>query len=175
MKSLFTRLTLLLAVTLSLTACSKDKDENSTHISVKIDGVVQNFSVNAMAMRMEQPADNVYSIQIAGASANLATASAVTLMIVSNEPLAPGKFGFGDLDDPNFSEKGGMIGFALNGTDAFMSSPDGPNLTEITITSISSNSVQGTFKGNIFGLNPSGTALVEMSMTEGTFNVPIIR
>lgn len=175
MKSLFTRLTLLLAVTLSLTACSKDKEETGTHISVKIDGVVQHFSVNAMAMRMEQPSENMYAIQIAGASENSTTASGVTLMIMSNEPLAPGKFGFGDLDDPNFSAKGGMIGFALNGTEPFMSSPDGPNPTEITITSISSNSVQGTFKGNIFGFNTNGSSVVEKSMTEGTFNVPIIR
>jgi hypothetical protein len=117
----------------------------------------------------------MYSIQVAGASANSTTASAVTLMIVSNEPLAPGKFGFGDVDDPDFAEKGGMIGYTPNGTDPFVSSPDGPNLTEITITSISSNSVQGTFKGNIFGFNASGTNVMEKSMTEGTFNVPIIR
>ncbi|RYG44870.1 MAG: hypothetical protein EOO01_18720 [Chitinophagaceae bacterium] len=175
MRSLFTRLTLFLAVTLSLAACSKDKGENATHISVKIDGVVQHFSMNAMAMRLEQPSENMYALQIAGASENSTTASAITLMIMSNEPLAPGKFGFGDLDDPNFSEKGGMIGFALNGTDAFISSPDGPNPTEITITSISSNSVQGTFKGNIFGFNPNGTNVVEKSMTEGTFNVPIMK
>ena len=174
MKLKFTRLLLLLGFTVSLAACSKDKDEEiASGLSCTIDGTNMTFNVNAFALKNEGGGN--YSYAVFGSSDATANASAFAIALGDDAPIAPGNYTFSE-DDPDDQIKMGTLNYVPAGstTDGYISVP-GPTTTPtlITVTSVDAKSIQGTFKGDIIML--TGTTPVVKTVTNGKFNVQVMQ
>jgi hypothetical protein len=116
-----------------------------------------------------------HSITVFGTTSLDANAGVVSVQVVSQSGLVvPGKYVF-DPDDPNDEEYLCPISWGANSSaDPYISMPGATNQTEIIVTAVTENYIQGTFKGDIITLgNPNNPVVNVKTVTNGKFNVPI--
>jgi hypothetical protein len=158
---------LLLAATfgvVTLNSCSKDKNATpSATVTANVDGTATTFNTNAIAVTGSVSGTSITNIQ--GTAANGATIS-ITL---SGKAVAGKTYtstAASDDDKP-------IILYSLKDDDYF-NDDDIKKIVSVTITSVSSTGVQGTFKGALTNTiivgTGSGTTKTK-TITDGKFNV----
>ena len=147
-------------------ACSKDKDAKST-ISCTIDGKEYSFDINAVARRFAR-----YGVNVTGSSGESANPDRIIIHFDSDTTLTPGKYG----SDTNGSAgivKYGNISYLLASTNQRFTSFSGtPNPTELIITAIDDEYIEGTFRGDV-DLVELGTLIARKTVTNGKFRARI--
>ena len=162
MKKLMKKLFFVLAIsTLTFSACKKGNDDGGTgnNLSASINGTTMTFNNSLVASNTS--AGGAYGMQIVGFSGTPGTSDALYLVVYSSSAITPGTYVDGQSATISYNTQpaGTVYSNALSAT----------NPISITITSISSTNVSGTFKGDIFaGASISGAKKV---LTNGQFNV----
>ncbi len=145
---------------LALTSCSKSKDDVtiSTTITASIDGTATTFN-NAFAVTGTVGTEKFTNVQ--GTASNKAVIS-----ITLNGTITAGKTYSSTA--ANVSDKPLLL-FAPDDNDDYLNDDsDAAKIVTVTVTSISSTNIQGTFKGNV----TAGSGKVK-AITNGKFNVAI--
>jgi hypothetical protein len=163
MRKIKSILLLTLAVgIITLNSCSKDKDNAviSTTITASIDGTATTFN-NAFALTGTVGGTKFTNVQ------GTASSKAV-LSITINGTITTGKT---YTSTATAISDRALLLYAPNDTDDYIN--DDSNSTKIvtvtvTVTSISSTNIQGTFKGNV----TAGSGKVK-AITDGKFNVAL--
>lgn len=162
-------------VMLAFSACKKDsaKVTATNTLSVTIGGVNETFTSNVTAQSIiDTPG---YTIGIAGFRGSGANLEGVQLEVNSDSPVTTGTYTI------NASTAQNATRFPLLAYYKFMGSTNqltygtdlsGANSSTITITSISSTNVQGTFSGVLIDENGGSTT---EAMASGKFNVNITK
>jgi len=159
---------LLFCLQLILFCCNKNSPTPLNTIIADVDGVTQTFSFNDSANRANDinvyPGQTVYSANVFGNTTNAFKTNTIIISINLPQPITPGKYLF-DNSNPQYDNI--FISYAENPSN-FDYIPDTrqPNPATITITSISSTNIQGTFSGDLFGTLDSARKI-----TNGRFNV----
>ena len=150
---------------LAFASCKKDssKSTTSTSITATIGGSNMNFSTAAVAQVIN--ADGIYSAQILGSLGSGATAQGMSLSIESDKPIVKGTYSVNDTS--SFTD----ITYVQNPSISTPVSFSCEETGTVTITSISSTNIQGTFSGVLVSNQDETTT---KSLTNGKFNVSII-
>lgn len=135
---------------LVLVSCKKDKNDNghSFVVKAKVDGVVQDFNLSAVA---QKAAEGKHLTLVAYGGYGALPFPTLSIYIENNAVISPASYMASDLKV--------AAGYATGPDDVYSSEED----FAITITSISATEVKGTFSGKVHGL--SGT----LDITEGVF------
>ena len=162
-KSLMLLTMLVGAITIS--SCKKDKTNlsASSYITATIDGTAVNFNTQAVAIKGSGQAAGVTILE--GAGANGATFS-----LTFASPLVAGKSYVTGAADPNNSA---LVQYSTATDDFINADVDQGSPFTVTITSVSSTSVQGTFQGKVANevvIVNGGQAKIEM-ITNGKFSL----
>lgn len=147
--------------TLTFSACKKGNDSVATgnNLSVSINGTALTFN-NAL-IASNTSAGGAYDLQIVGFNGTAGTSDALYLNVNSSSPIGPGTYVDGQTAEIGYAVQSG-------GTVTYSNAMSPTNPISITITSINSTSVTGTFKGDLFSGSTSSTKKV---LTNGQFNV----
>jgi hypothetical protein len=157
-KSIFL-LTLAIGV-ITLNSCSKDKDNTviSTTITASIDGTATTFN-NAFAITGTVGGEKFTNVQ------GTASSKAV-LSITINGTITAGKT---YTSTATAISDRALLLYAPNDTDDYINDDSiSAKIVTVTVTSISSTNIQGTFKGNV----TAGSGKVK-AITDGKFNVAL--
>jgi hypothetical protein len=161
MRKIKSILLLTLAVgIITLNSCSKDKDNAviSTTITASIDGTATTFN-NAFALTGTVGGTKFTNVQ--GTSSSKAV-----LSITMNGTITAGKTYTSTATA--ISDRASLL-YAPNDTDDYLNDDsNSAKIVTVTVTSISSTNIQGTFKGNV----TAGSGKVK-AITDGKFNVAI--
>ncbi|MFI5161042.1 MAG: hypothetical protein ACHQHN_07175 [Sphingobacteriales bacterium] len=160
------RLLLLpLCVLFVLTSCKKNSNTtgNTTGtITVNIDGTAQTFNVGATAH-----VDNTggfYTLSLIGVQ-SASAANSIIVEVTNSSPIVAGTYtGTNSQADMSYTQVSGSAVYQFDGSN------NASNAT-ITIKSISSTNVQGTFSGTLEIITGAGTS--SKILTNGTFNLNI--
>lgn len=153
-------LTLVIALSLVLTSCSSDSNENQVYfIKTKVDGELlkYNFSANALL-----PINgNVNANQIQGRAKATQNTTNPSFSFEINDPAG--------IKVQNYSEENFNMIFKLKIDDdiIYHSQADDVNDFNINITEITNNHIKGTFSGTVTLTLSSGDG--NFSLTEGEF------
>jgi hypothetical protein len=159
--------TLLFAAFFSVIAfssCQKDNNDTVTgpNLSASFDGSSKKFN-NALVGSVTST-DGSYGLQVIGFAGTAGTSDALYLSILKDGPIVPGTYIEGQGAGITYvSQTGGVTNYsnALSAT----------NPISITITSISSTKVTGTFTGDIF--IEANSTLAKKVLANGQFNVTL--
>ncbi|MDN3580009.1 hypothetical protein [Mucilaginibacter flavus] len=159
---------LLLAATLgviTLNSCSKDKNSvPSATITAGVDGTATTFNTNAITLSSTVNGATFTNIQ--GTASNGATIS-ITL---SGKPTAGKTY----ISTASKDDDKPVMLYSLKNDNYFNDDDNTKNIVSVTISSVSSTGVQGTFKGaltnTVFVGTGGGTAKTK-AITDGKFNV----
>ena len=144
----------------TFSSCKKKDVAPAVSITATVDGTATNFNVNAAALQGTVSGITITNIQgstSSGATLSMALAGTVTAGKTYSDAAA------NDNDKP-------LMVYAASPTaddDYFNDDDDTANLPSVTITSVTSTTIDGTFKGLI--QNSTGTK----SITNGKFHVNI--
>ncbi|MBC7915363.1 MAG: hypothetical protein H7Y07_14710 [Pyrinomonadaceae bacterium] len=158
---------LILALTaLTIVSCSKDKndDNNNTgyHFSAKVDGVKKEFKTSVNAQLDGTSAQTGYNLFINGGGGTSSyPLPNFYVEVTADEPIVPKTYY--TIPNQEWEAKGDYW------TDAGHYDNDNLNFS-ITITSISSTEVRGTFSGT---LEDDAIGQV-ITITEGSFSAPLV-
>lgn len=157
----------LSSLVLLLMSCKKNSDDSSVaanSIQANIGGTTYNFNVSAKATKMD--GTGYHFISIAGADANSASANVIGIIANSNVPVTTGTYN--ENDAVNY----GSLSFSVNIStgNTYIDAGSTTNPVIVTITSLTSTNIQGTFKGDIY-LGGS-TSAAKKVVADGKFNVP---
>jgi hypothetical protein len=147
-----------------LSACKKHSSTTNTTgtITVNIDGAAQTFNVGATAH-----VDNTsgfYSLSLIGIQ-SASTANSIIVEVTSDSPIVARAYtGTNSEADMSYTQVSGNAIYQFDGSNS------ASNAT-ITVKSISSTNVQGTFSGTLELIN--GTGATSKTLTSGTFNLNI--
>lgn len=168
MKKIRTLIVLTMAFgAITFTSCKKDKQAPPTGISADIDGTATTFNVHAIAGKGTIDGHTVTTITGSTASGN-------TISITFTDAVTAGKTYSASTtpdDEP-------LIDYSVVGADAdFLNNDDASSKVSVTVNSVSSTSISGTFSGGLVeadiqvgtGNPPPPTK----SITNGKFNVSI--
>jgi hypothetical protein len=153
-------------------SCKKDKnDTNSTdyYMSAKVDGVQKTYKLNAIAVKLQ--VDTIYSI---GLNAYGDTTSKEQFFLnigQTNKAITTGTYIDADADD--LAVVGGYNPGTTDETKLYgagFQTDNNPRLT-ITISTLTSTNVSGTFSGTYYDDGGDGTNII--AVTEGKFNLPL--
>lgn len=165
-KSLFL-LTLAFGV-ITLNSCKKDKDTTETKsatVSASVDGTATNFNTNALAAQASVNGSTITTIQ--GTAANKSIISiAIYGTITAGKTYSNNASD--DLDKP-------IMGFEAGDDQYYNDDNSTTNIVSITITSVTSSTVAGTFKGDLTTFSVGNDAPKTKSITNGKFNVVIVK
>jgi hypothetical protein len=143
-------------------SCKKESSNTSPAISVAIDGTVTNFNAGALAYYLT-PTD----LSISAYTRSSLYADKMTLEIQSPTTITTGTY----TEFPSSGSAVGLLAFYKYGIGYYqaLGTSANSNPATITITSIDSKSVKGTFSGDVT-LNGAGGSNRKV-LSSGTFNV----
>jgi len=131
-----------------------------------VNGVTETFSARIIATRIDNnttnPGNPPYSISLVGYSVDSFYSDDMQILINNTTPILPGTYKYRASADFNSAI---FLVFTQNPSD-FDYTPGDNGLAAITITSINSTNVQGTFSGNLLGTNNRSRTI-----TNGRFNL----
>jgi hypothetical protein len=168
---------------LAFASCKKDSAKKTTTttntITATVGGSNINFSTNAVA---ELASDSgAYILAVAGASGADSSAQSIFVGLVSEGPIVKGTYTFNSSTDPyativpdityakNLS--GSAADFFVTDYELKVQNSTISTTTTVTITSISSTNVQGTFSAVLVNAQINNTTT--QTVTSGKFNVDI--
>lgn len=158
-------LLLAVCVLFVVSSCKKSSNKPASTvgtITVNIDGTAQTFNVGATAH-----VDNTsgfYSLSLIGIQ-SATVANSVIVEVTSSSPIVAGTYtGTNSQADMSYTQVSGNAIYQFDGSN------NASNAT-ITVKSISSTNVQGTFSGTLELI--SGTGAASKALTNGTFNLNI--
>jgi hypothetical protein len=150
-------------------SCSKSSSSNSSTaadntFTATIDGTDMTFNISAQAIVTNQT--DAYGITLIGYhDQNTTNPTMMTIMLLGTNAITTGTY-------TPVSENGGTEAtiFFTQGSNAYAADLNNPTTQTVTITSLTSSSVQGTFSGKIVvETGGSGTKTI----TNGKFNLKI--
>jgi hypothetical protein len=152
-------------VLLVFSACKKDsaKTATSTSITATIGSSNLNFSTAAVAQVISS--NGIYAIQIIGSNGTGSSAQGVSIDIQSDKPIVKGTYSV--TDTSSFTDITYVENPSVSTPVSFSSSTIGT----VTITSISSTNVQGTFSGTLVSNQDNTTT---QTLSNGKFNVGVL-
>ena len=163
-KSLFL-LTLAFGV-ITLNSCKKDKDTTpSATISASVNGTATDFSTGALAGKASVNGITLTTIQ--GTAANK-TGISIALYGTVTAGKTYSNNASNDDDKP-------ILIFETNDDQYFNDDASTTNVVSVTITSVSSTEIAGTFKGDLVTIAAGNDAPKTKSITNGKFNVKITK
>jgi hypothetical protein len=138
------------------------------YIKAKLDGVARTFNANAMAIKTNLAGFSTLSI-----IGNAATGSLEGINIsINNTPNVSATIGTGTYSESNTTNYLLAVVYNAGSTSAVWGAglnPAPANPFEVVITSLTATEVKGTFKGDVYDNNGTGTN--KKTFTEGEFNV----
>jgi hypothetical protein len=150
-------------------SCSKSGTSSpsggTNTISATVDGVNENFNNIVLAKIIDQGGGR-YSLVLGGTTGTTASADVMTITVDGDRQIAAGAFSL-TLSPTNHYWP--ALGYTKGGTNNYMSDVTGTLPTNVTITSITSTNVQGSFSGGVVLYN--GTGAATKNVTNGKFNV----
>lgn len=158
-------LTLVLGV-FTLNSCKKDKSEVAVSLTADIDGTATNFNVSPVAA-VGTVGGQAFTV-IQGS-----TSTGATFSITLSGKVVAGKTysdaASDDNDKPLF-----LYATSATSDDYLNDDDDASNLPSVTITSVTSTTIDGTFKGLIVdGLAIGNVQLPTKTITNGKFHLNI--
>ena len=158
-------------VMLAFASCKKS-DKNapagSNTITANVDGNAVDFNNGATGLL--SISQGGYVLFVSGFSGTGSSEQSMQIGIDSQKPITTGTYSLSSSTDPNATASP-QLAYGLGAPTPIGFITDGVNLTTITITSISSTNVQGTFSGVLLS---SQDATTTKSITNGKFNVVLI-
>lgn len=160
-----TVLTLVLGV-VTLNSCKKDKSQVAVSLTADIDGTATNFNVSPIAASATLSGQTLTVIQGS-------TSTGATLSITLSGKVIAGKTysdaASDDSDKPLF-----LYTTSATSDDFLNDDDDASNLPSVTITSVTSTTVDGTFKGLVVeGVQIGNGQLPTKTITNGKFHLNI--
>ncbi|MDB5136092.1 MAG: hypothetical protein JWP37_2695 [Mucilaginibacter sp.] len=156
-------LTLVFGV-VTLNSCKKKDPAPSATITATVDGIATTFNTHAIGAKGTIQGITITTIQ--GTAAN-GTSLAITL----NGTITAGKTYSSSANSPDDEP---LLLLSTPDSD-FLNDDSSANLVSVTITAVSSSSIQGTFKGNLVSTNinvgNSGAQNATKVIADGKFNV----
>jgi hypothetical protein len=166
-------------VLLVFSACKKDsaKTASSNTITATVGGSNINFSTNATG---ELATDSgAYVLAVGGLTGTSSSAQSIVVGLLSDKPFVKGTYTFDTSTDPNTITVLPSIAYLTNtsgdessefdsNTDIYLQNSTLSTTCTVTITSISSTNIQGTFNGL---LTNDGDNTTTKTVTNGKFNV----
>lgn len=152
-----------------LCSCSKSDNANpSGSITASIDGTNVVFGTEAFALNQQN--SGIYALIITGFQGAVNSSNQITIGIGGTSPVTTKTYT--DVFDPSeddevsfvFTQQPGNITYGANG--------EAPNTATVTITSLTSSKVEGTFSGGVVLVSGSGSP-ASHTITNGRFNLSI--
>lgn len=103
---------------------------------------------------------------LGGSAGNPATSDILTITVDGDRQIAAGSYSLTVTPTTHYLP---ALGYTINQTNNYMSDVSGTLATNVTISSITSTNVQGTFNGGVVLYN--GTGAATKTITNGKFNV----
>jgi hypothetical protein len=161
MKTIKTLVVLALAFSvITLNSCKKNSVKPAATISASIDGTTTSFNTSAKAIKTTVQGISVTTIQ--GTASN-----GTNLSIVLSGAVTAGQTYSASASSPSNEP---LIALTSS-TDQFWNDDSSSNLVSVTISSVSSSSIQGTFKGNLVSTTSGSNTPPTKVIANGTFNV----
>jgi hypothetical protein len=198
MKNIFSSLAIFFALMLAVSSCKKNTDNSNPangnsgyYMRFKLNGMPTEFKSVPIAQSAYNSSDKVYVTGLlALKDSSKINQDQIDIAITNKDPLAAGavykdpvKTVSGTASIPQViityynSQQQSYVSMGLFSDDAGNFSsflPDYKNLVadaKVTITSIGSNNLQGTFSGTVFKLNSGTSTYDKIPLTEGEFNL----
>ena len=162
-------------IMLAFASCKKNDPTKSTTavgtISATIGGVNETFTTSVIAESADTPA---YNIAISGFRGTDVNREGIQIGISSYKPITTGTYTISSAlsNDVVYTP---FVGYykntSVSSVATFGTDFSAVNITTITITSLSSTNVQGTFSGVL--INEDGTSTDTQTITNGKFDVNI--
>jgi hypothetical protein len=153
---------------LVFSACKKDSSKTitttKTGITATIDGSDVDFSTGATAQAITSSGE--YSIQIIGSTGSGSSAKGISVSIYSDKPIVKGTYLASDTLSSSY------VIYVENAPSSNPLSFIATSAEAVTITSISSTNIQGTFYS---GLLWDKDGITPRTLTNGKFNVSVIQ
>lgn len=134
-------------------------------MSATVDGVAKNFNNIVLAKIIDQ-GNGEYSMVLGGTTGTAASSDILTITVDGDRQIAAGSYTLTVTPTTHYLP---ALGYTINETNNYMSDVTGTLATNVTITSITSTNVQGTFNGGVVLYN--GTGAATKNITNGKFNV----
>lgn len=153
-----------------LASCKKNSsDAPANTISATIDGVTESFNTNAVAQIGTGVRLNS-NLSITGTNGSATGSDGMSITINSNNTIAKGNYTNSGNNNSGFTSILYSKGpFSFINPIIYVTDVNGTYPSTVTITSISSTNIQGTFSGNL--VFRDGKTI--KSVTDGKFNVNI--
>ncbi len=165
---------LSLITLISFASCKKDKDGGSSGVSegtitFKVDGKDITYKTYVNAVKNEG-ADN-YLVAIVGIkSPTDPEGENIFINLNSNSAITAGTY-----HEKALNENAAVIYYKNDKDEQYLTIESPANPTIVTVTSISDNSIQGTFKGELFFMSGASVDFDKtIAISEGKFNAKII-
>lgn len=156
---------IILLALLAFVSCKKDGSApGGGTISATVGGKDETF--NNISVAKNTSAAGQYSLYFAGSADTSATADIISITIDGSMPVATGTYSSFHTPMDNYFP--GMV-YKTGGADTYSEDINGLYPITITITSLSSKNVQGTFSGAL--VLYAGTGVANKIITNGKFNV----
>ena len=155
-----------LSFLLLLTSCTKEATigmgTGTATISANVDGQSMTYNVNAKAVRINVP--GAYSVEVVGYKSS-SSSDQIAISLTGISPIGTGTYSENNANGINVA----TINLIDGGSQTFVNSNSVTNPSSVTITSITSSSIKGTFKGDIF-LSGSSSSTKKV-LSEGQFSI----
>jgi hypothetical protein len=145
---------------ISLNSCKKKDVKPANSITATIDGTAVSFNTNAKAITTTVQGGAVTTIQ--GTASN-----GTNIAIMLSGTVGTAHTYTASTDSPSDEPLIALTSSA----DQFWNDDSSSNLVSVTITSMSSSSIQGTFKGALVSTTSGSNTSATKIITNGTFNV----
>lgn len=131
-----------------------------------VNGVKKAFNTGAEVQRVNAGTGGNYSFQFSGVTSDTC---GLVINISSQNPITKGTYAVNGI---NVNGVGPFFSYysTTNGAAGIYITGAAPYTGTVTITSLSSTNVQGTFNGSLYETNPGNTARTT-TITNGTFNL----
>ncbi len=151
---------------ITLNSCKKDKKTVAAiSLTADIDGTATNFSVSPLALT--GTVQNTTFTVIQGATST----GAIIAITIQGKITAGKTYSDAASDD---SDKPLFLYATSSTDDDYLNDDSTANLPSVTITSITSTTIEGTFKGTVVkGIEVGNEQLPQKSITNGKFSVNI--
>lgn len=153
---------------ISISSCTKDKDSDTTidgSITANINGVPTKFNTNVIATSATTQGQQLTSI-------NGTAADGTTIAIVLAGNVTTGKTYASNAADDNDKP---IVAFSTIADDFVNDDNSVTNIATVTVTSITANTISGTFKGDLKTVVIGNAAPKTAVITDGKFKVSLIK
>jgi|SRR3569833_281424 len=155
---------ILVLSVISFSSCKKDKKDVAVSLTADVDGTATSFNVGAVAATGTVDGQTFTVIQ-----GSTSTGAIISITVAGK--LTAGKT-YSDASENDDDKPLFLYATSATADDYLNNDDDAANLPSITITSLTSTTVDGTFKGSVvqgFGNNEAPTKTI----TNGKFHVTI--